>query len=172
MSSPWICGLDGSAEISFKVSSNVNKCGQLPRPSNTSEVIIWSMNNINIIWNSRLNRFTVERVMYLSSLQYQIKYVFSESHRKISYDFLTFIIIFSDMNYLRLLLLRIWVISKIAIISNKVNFCHLIHSHRGTTYEQQLFFWSKNNDFPSKVFSKNCTSTGRHASLKAVGWVM
>ena len=35
-------------------------------------------------------------------LQYQIKYAILESHRKISYDLSMYIILSSDVNYLRL----------------------------------------------------------------------
>ena len=59
------------------------------------------MNNINIMWNSRLDSFTGEIVMYLLTLQYQIKYVISESHGKISCELSMYIIIFYDVNYLR-----------------------------------------------------------------------
>ena len=64
------------------------------------------MNDINSMWNSRLNRFTGEIVMYLSTLQYQIKYVISESHGKISCELPMYIIIFYDVNYLRVVIVE------------------------------------------------------------------
>ena len=71
--------------------------------------------------------------MYLSILLYQIKYVISKSHREITYDLSRYIILFSDVNYLRLSLLGIWV--RHSIISDKVILVDFIHSHTaiGTT---------------------------------------
>ena len=71
--------------------------------------------------------------MYLSIAQYQIKYVISKSHREITYDLSRYIILFSNVNYLQLSLLRIWV--RHAIISDKVILVDFIHSHTaiGTT---------------------------------------
>ena len=83
--------------------------------------------------------------MYLSILFYQIKYLLSKSHREITYDLSRHIILFSDMNYLRLSLLGIWV--RHSIISDKVILVDFIHSHTaiGTTtifliYKQWLRF--------------------------------
>ena len=77
--------------------------------------------------------------MYLSILLNQIKYQISKAHREITYDLSRYIILFSDVNYLRLSLLGIWV--RHSIISDKVILVDFIHSHTaiGTT---TIFVWA------------------------------
>ena len=107
----WVCGFYASAERSFKTKwvYTWTNAGNNDPPSDTNEAIIWSMNYINITGKNRLKSFLVVMPMYVSILPFQIKYVISKSHKVITYDLSRYIILFSDMNYLRLSLLGIWV---------------------------------------------------------------
>ena len=128
MSSLWMCGYDPPTERSFKtkwVHTWTNASNNDPHQIRMKRSMLWKI--------ITYNRFTDVMLMYLTILLYQIKYVISKTNRKITHDLSRYIILFSDVNHLRLSLLRIWV--RHAIISDKVILIDFIHSHTaiGTT---------------------------------------